>query len=285
MKEKIISINGMDICTENFGEPEDPPILLIMGAMSSLDWWDEDFCSALAAEGRYVIRYDHRDLGKSVVYEPGTSNYTITDLADDAIHVLDAYALEKAHVVGMSMGGMVCQILAVRNPQRVQSLTLIASSVFGTEQEKLPPMDQKILDHHGKGSSLDWSDRDAVISYLAGGWRTLAGSKPFEKERMYRLAGREMNRARQLQSRFNHALLGGGEEFYDRMGEIAVPAVVIHGTEDPALPFEHGKALARAIPHSQLISLEGSGHELHRTDWDTIIASIVKTSSLIENNR
>ncbi|SDM48968.1 Pimeloyl-ACP methyl ester carboxylesterase [Fictibacillus solisalsi] len=285
MKEKIISFNGMDICTENVGNPEDPAILLIMGAMSSLDWWDEDFCSALASKGRYVIRYDHRDLGKSVVYEPGSANYTITDLADDAIRVLDAYSLEKAHVVGMSMGGMVGQILAIRNPERIQTLTLIASSVFGMEQEKLPPMDQKILDYHGKSATLDWSDREAVVSYLAGGWKTLAGSKPFEEERMNRLAEREMNRAKQLQSRFNHAFLGGGEEFYDRMGEISVPVVVIHGTEDPALPFEHGKALARTIPRSQLISLEGSGHELHRTDWDTIIASLVKTSSLVENNR
>ncbi|MDN4524619.1 alpha/beta fold hydrolase [Fictibacillus fluitans] len=285
MKEKIISCNGMNICTENFGKPGDPAILLIMGAMSSLDWWDEDFCSALASKGRFVIRYDHRDLGKSVVYEPGTSNYSITDLADDAIQVLDAYSLEKAHIVGMSMGGMVGQILAVRYPQRVLSLTLIASSVFGTEQEKLPPMDPKVLEHHAKNASIDWSDREAVIAYLADGWKTLAGSKPFEKERMYRLAEREVDRARQLQSRFNHALLGGGEEYYDRMGEIAVPAVVIHGTEDPALPYEHGKALARAIPHSQLISLKGSGHELHHIDWATIIESIARTSSPVENHR
>lgn len=135
MSEQILKINKVDICTESFGNPEDPAVLLIMGAMSSLDWWDDDFCLRLADSGRFVIRYDHRDLGRSTVYEPGTSNYTITDLADDAAGVLDAYSIERASIVGMSLGGMIGQILALRYPERVNTLTLIASSVFGTVME------------------------------------------------------------------------------------------------------------------------------------------------------
>ena len=145
MNEEILKINNVEICTESFGNPNNPAVLLIMGAMSSLDWWDEDFCLRLAERERFVIRYDHRDLGRSTTYPPGTSNYTITDMADDAIGVLDAYSIDKAHIVGMSLGGMIGQILALRYPDRIDSLTLIASSVFGTEAEKLPPMDQRYL--------------------------------------------------------------------------------------------------------------------------------------------
>ena len=278
MKQQLLQVNKVDIYTESFGNPKDPAVLLIMGAMSSLDWWDEEFCQQLAEQGRYVIRYDHRDLGKSTFYKPGTSNYTITDLADDAIGILDAYSIEKAHITGMSLGGMIGQIMAVKYPERVLSLTIIASSVFGTEQEKLPQMDQSILDYHAKSASIDWSDREASISYLAEGWKTLSGSKPFEKERMYRLAEREFSRSRQIQSRFNYVLLGGGEEYLDRMGEIRVPAIIIHGTHDPALPFEHGLALAKAIPHAELVPLEGTGHEIHSEDWVRIIESIIKIS-------
>ncbi len=279
MREQILNINKVEICTECFGNPKDPAMLLIMGAMSSLDWWDEDFCLRLADSGRFVIRYDHRDLGRSTVYEPGTSNYSITDLADDAAGLLDAYSIEKANIVGMSLGGMIGQILALRYPERVLSLSVIASSVFGTEQEQLPPMDQKILDYHAKSATLDWSDRASVISFLADGWKTLAGSKPYEQERMYKLAEREVNRAKQLTSRFNHAMLQGGGEYFDRMGEISVPAVIIHGTDDPALPYEHGLALVKAIPHAELVTLEGSGHEIHSEDWDQIIESVIDLSS------
>ncbi|MGE7879126.1 alpha/beta fold hydrolase [Peribacillus muralis] len=279
MSEQILTINKVHICTESFGNAKDPAVLLIMGAMSSLDWWDEDFCIRLADQGRFVIRYDHRDLGRSTIYEPGTSNYTITDMVDDAAGVLDAYSIEQAHIAGMSLGGLIGQILTLRYPERVTTLTLIASSVFGTVMEELPPMDQRILDHHAKSASVDWTNKEFVIAFLADGWKTLAGSKPYEQERMYKLAKREAERAKQLPSRFNHAMLAGGEEYYDRMGEISVPVLIIHGTEDPALPYEHGLALKKAIPQATLVTLDGSGHEVHREDWDEIIDSVSKLTS------
>lgn len=279
MNEEIIKIDNVEICTESFGNPKNPAVLLIMGAMSSLDWWDEDFCLRLAEHERFVIRYDHRDLGRSTTYPPGTSNYTITDMADDAIGVLDAYSIDKAHIVGMSLGGMIGQILALRYPDRIESLTLIASSVFGTEAEKLPPMDQRILDYHKKSASIDWSNQEETVPYLAGGWKILSGTKPYEEKRMYKLAEREAARAKQLPSRFNHALLQGGGQYYDRLSEITIPTLIIHGTEDPALPYEHGLALAKAIAHANLIALDRTGHEVHSEDWEQIIKSIVRISS------
>lgn len=279
MNEEIIKIDNVEICTESFGNPKNPAVLLIMGAMSSLDWWDEDFCLLLAEHERFVIRYDHRDLGRSTIYPPGTSNYTITDMADDAIGVLDAYSIDKAHIVGMSLGGMIGQILALRYPDRIDSLTLIASSVFGKEAEKLPPMDQRILDYHTKSASIDWSNQEETVPYLAGGWEILSGTKPYEEKRMYKLAEREAARAKRLPSRFNHALLQGGGQYYDRLSEITIPTLIIHGTEDPALPYEHGLALAKAIAHANLIALDRTGHEVHSEDWAQIIESIVGISS------
>ncbi|MCM3095581.1 alpha/beta fold hydrolase [Priestia megaterium] len=279
MNEEIIKIDNVEICTESFGNTKNPAVLLIMGAMSSLDWWDEDFCLRLAEHERFVIRYDHRDLGRSTTYPPGTSNYTITDMADDAIGVLDAYSIDKAHIVGMSLGGMIGQILALKYPDRIDSLTLIASSVFGTEAEKLPPMDQRILDYHTKSASIDWSNQEETVPYLAGGWKILSGTKPYEEKRMYKLAEREAARAKQLPSRFNHALLQGGGQYYDRLSEITIPTLIIHGTEDPALPYEHGLALAKAIAHANLIALDRTGHEVHSEDWEQIIKSIVRISS------
>ncbi|MED2497904.1 alpha/beta hydrolase, partial [Bacillus thuringiensis] len=133
MTEKIIKINEIDICTESFGDSADPAVLLIMGAMCSMVYWDEEFCQQLADTGRYVIRYDNRDVGRSTTYKPGSSHYTVVDMADDAIGVLDAYHIDEAHIVGMSLGGMIAQIVALRNPQRVLSITLIASGIFGSE--------------------------------------------------------------------------------------------------------------------------------------------------------
>ena len=103
--ERIIRANGVDLCVQTFGDGADPPILLIMGGASSMDWWEDGFCERLMAGSRFVIRYDHRDTGRSVSYEPGAAPYSLRGLAEDAVGLLDAFGLESAHLVGMSMGG------------------------------------------------------------------------------------------------------------------------------------------------------------------------------------
>lgn len=113
MAERMIEANGVELCTEPFGDPVDPPILLIMGIGGSMLWWEEGFCQMLADGGRFVIRYDHRDTGRSVSYEPGHPGYTGADLVANAVGVLDAYSLAAAHVVGISAGGGFAQLLAL----------------------------------------------------------------------------------------------------------------------------------------------------------------------------
>ncbi|HUH21435.1 MAG TPA: alpha/beta fold hydrolase, partial [Gaiellaceae bacterium] len=114
----MIKANGVDLCTEAFGDPADPAILLVMGVGGSMLWWEEGFCRLLAEAGRFVIRYDHRDTGRSVTYEPGAPEYTEADLVADAVGVLDAYGIAAAHVVGVSAGGAFAQLLALAFPER-----------------------------------------------------------------------------------------------------------------------------------------------------------------------
>jgi pimeloyl-ACP methyl ester carboxylesterase len=284
MNEKVNKINGIDICTESFGNPERPAVLLIMGAMCSMVYWDEEFCQQLADTGRYVIRYDNRDVGRSSTYEPGSSHYTVVDMADDAVGVLEAYHIDEAHIVGMSLGGMIAQIMALRHPQRVLSITMIASGIFGSDDNNrnLPPMDEKILAYHANGATLNWSDKESVADYLVAGSALLCGSKhKFDEKRAYKQVEKEINRANNLLSMFNHAFLKGDDSYEGKLKGINVPALVIHGTEDTVLPYEHALALVNEIPNALLLSLEGSGHEIHFDDWDRIIKAISKHTSVL----
>ncbi|EML9731302.1 TPA: alpha/beta hydrolase [Bacillus cereus] len=284
MTEQIIKINKIDICTESFGNSADPAVLLIMGAMCSMVYWDEEFCQQLADTGRYVIRYDNRDVGRSTTYEPGSSHYTVVDMADNAIGVLDAYHIDEAHIVGMSLGGMIAQIVALRNPERVISITLIASGIFGSEDNdrNLPPIDEKILAYHTNAAKLNWSDEESVANYLVAGSALLCGSKhKFDKKRAYKQVENEIKRANNLLSMFNHSLLKGEDSYEGRLKEINIPTLVIHGTEDTVLSYEHGLALVNEIPHAVLLPLEGSGHEIHCDDWNHIINAILNHTSVL----
>ncbi|SFS42769.1 alpha/beta fold hydrolase [Marininema halotolerans] len=280
MNEKMIKNKNVYLCTESFGNPNNPAILLIMGATASMIWWDEQFCKQLAEAGHYVIRFDNRDVGRSTTYEPGTLNYTVRDMAEDAIGVLHAYHIEQAHIVGMSLGGMIAQVIALTHPQMVLSLTLLMTSIFATDNHDhhdLPPIDEKIIAHHTKGATINWSDKEATVQYLADGWTLLSGSRyPFDKQRAYDLARLEVNRAENLPSMFNHGLLQEDTSFTGKLSDIAVPTLVIHGTDDPVLPTEHGIALAKGIPQSTLTMLEGVGHEIPPDEWESIIRTITK---------
>jgi pimeloyl-ACP methyl ester carboxylesterase len=273
-------VSEVEIHSETFGDRANPAILLIMGASASMLWWPDGLCSQLAAAGRFVIRYDNRDTGESTTYPPGEPGYALEDMADDAIRVLDRYKVERADIVGMSLGGIIGQMLAVRNPERVATLTLIASTPFGPEATGLPPVDPKILEYHKNAATIDWTNRDTVVDYMANGWALLSGSAHACDMPMVRaIASREAAWARSLPSMFNHALLKGGGECWGRLASIPVPVLILHGTEDPVLPFPHGEALAKAIAGSRLIPFSGTGHELHPADWDRMVEAIVTQTS------
>ena len=278
--KRIIRANGVDLCVQTFGDRPDPPILLIMGGGSSMDWWEDGFCERLMAGSRFVLRYDHRDTGQSVSYEPGAAPYSLRDLAEDAVGVLDALGLESAHLVGMSLGGWIGQLVALENPERVASLTLISTSpTAGPGDPDLPEMSQELQTFFaGEASEPDWSDRSAVIDSIVEGERRFAGSGPFDEVAIRALAARAFDRTTDFASSIaNHATIDSGDRWRERLGEVSIPTLVIHGTEDPMYPYPNAVALAKEIPGAQLLALERMGHEVPpRALWDVVVGAILR---------
>ncbi len=275
MAERLIEANGIELCTEPFGDPADPPILLIMGIGASMVWWEEGFCRMLADGGRFVVRYDHRDTGRSVTYPPGRPGYTGADLTADAAGVLTAYAIPAAHVVGVSAGGGIAQELALDYPERVRSLTLISTSIAVSSDRVLPPPTAG-FGRFVATVEVDWSDRESVIEYLVEYWRVLAGGeRPFDEAALRELASREVERATNFAALQNHDVMSHGQPSKKPLSSIAAPTLVIHGTADPMFPIGHGEALAEEIPDARLLRLEGAGHGVYRADWEAIVAAIL----------
>jgi pimeloyl-ACP methyl ester carboxylesterase len=279
--ERIVQANGVELCVQSFGDPGDAAILLIAGSMGSMLSWEDEFCERLAAGGRYVIRYDQRDTGRSVTYEPGAPQYTGMDLVADTVGILDALGVDRAHVVAISMGGGVAQFVALEHPDRVASLTLISTSPAGPSEADLPGLAPRLRDHFAHPiADPDWSDRSSVIEYMVEDARPYASaSQPFDEAPWRELAGRDFDRSSNLASSTNHALVEEGGRWRGRLGDLRAPTLVFHGTEDPLFPVEHGLALAREIPGADFIALEQTGHELPRRVWNVVVPAILRHTS------
>jgi pimeloyl-ACP methyl ester carboxylesterase len=280
--EETVRANGVELCVEGFGDPADPAILLVMGTGSSMLWWEEGFCRLLADGGRFVLRYDHRDTGRSVTYQPGRPGYTGDDLVADAAGVLDAYGVAAAHVVGVSAGGGLAQLLALDFPDRVRSLVLISTSAALPGRRALPPPTEEFA-RFVATATIDWSDAASVIAYLVGYSRVLAGGqRPFDEAAARELARREVERARDVAAAQNHDVVPDDGRPREPLSSIDVPTLVIHGTADPMFPLEHGEALAREIPGARLLTLEGAGHGLDRADWEPVARAIIGHTAATE---
>ena len=276
MKEKIVKKNEIRLFTESFGCEKNPAILLIAGATVSMLYWDAEFCQKLSEKGFFVIRYDNRDVGKSTNYEPGSTPYDIVDLTHDAISILDGYKIAKANFVGISLGGLISQIASIKYADRVNSITLISSGPWGDSDPTIPEMDTRILDFHGKAETVDWTNEDSVANYLVQGAELMSGRKQFDKQSSEKLIRAEFKRANNYISMFNHAALQGGEEYWNRLSEINQPTLIIHGTDDKIWHFKNSAVFLEKINGSKLITLDGTGHELHFEDWNKIIDGITQ---------
>jgi pimeloyl-ACP methyl ester carboxylesterase len=280
--EKLLHVNGVDLCVETVGDRADSAILLIHGSTASMDWWEDEFCERLAEGSRFVIRYDHRDTGRSVSYEPGAPPYTFDDLVEDAVGVLDAFDLPRAHVVGISMGGAIAQLVALDHPARVASLSLISTSPAapGPDDPDLPAMSEETVARFAVDEP-DWTDRAAVIDYMVHLARVSAArSRPFDEAAFRDLAGRVFDRTTNIESSMrNHNVMEGGSRWRERLGELGAPTLVMHGTEDPVLPYGNALALAREIPGARLLPLEKTGHELPRASWVVVVPAILEHTS------
>lgn len=281
--EQLITVDGAELCTESFGDPADPPIVLVMGIGGSMLWWEEGFCRLLADCGRFVIRYDQRDTGQSTTYEPGRPGYTAADLRADAVAVLDGYRLAAAHLVGVSAGGALVQLLALDFPNRVRSLVLISTSPATPGDRSLPPPTTALAEFV-RSAMVDWSDAGSAVDYQVAYARMLAGAeRRFEEDEVRDLVRRDAERARDFAALQNHELLEGDDNPSKPLSSIQAPTLVIHGTADPMFPLRHGEVLASEIPSARLLRLEGAGHGVQRADWN-LIAEAIATHTAASSN-
>ena len=260
---KPVEGQGVSLMTESLGRAGDPAVVLVMGATASMLAWPDEFCAALVKRGLFVIRFDHRDTGESSTVPPGEAGYAVEDMAGDVLAVLDAYGLARAHVVGMSLGGYIAQMLAVSQPERVASLVLIGSEPLGWDGAPLPHISAVFLDHFAGLEMLDWTDGAAVTEFLLASERLSAGTAvPFDEAGQRARIGRVLGRTDSPASMFNHASLSLRDDWTGRFREISGPVSVIHGEEDPILPVANGQAIAQGIAGARLLVLPGIGHEL-----------------------
>lgn len=282
--------NHLLIEYETCGDPSSPPILLIIGLGAQLIYWDEAFCAQLAEAGLYVIRFDNRDAGLSTKFEEAgspdvmdvigklmrgqkvTPPYTIEDMADDAVGLLDALKIAKAHVCGMSMGGMIAQSLAIRHPQRVLSLTSIYST---TGNPHLPQPKPEVM---GLLLTPPPQGREPFIEFNLKLFRALTGPRfGFDEEWVRNLMARAYDRALcpQGEARQLVAILTQGNR-RTALNTLKIPTLVIHGDADPLVSVQAGKDTAEAVPGAELKIKEGMGHDLpHGEAWAQIAKDLI----------
>jgi len=291
-----VSANGIQIEYDTFGDSLNSPLLLIMGLGSQMTRWDEDFCGLLVKQGFYVIRFDNRDVGlSSKLEEAGVPKvlkamaaaargekveapYKIKDMADDAIGLLDALGIDKAHVCGASMGGMIAQTMAVKHPSRVISLISIMSSTGNPELPPGKPEAMKVLVTPAP------TQREPYIEYTAALRRTIGSPGfAFDEKRERERAALDYDRcfhpqgvARQLMAIVTR------ENLKPALASVTVPTLVIHGAADPLVPMEAGKDTAQAVPGSELMIIEGMGHDLPPEVWPRVVDAIAKHAKKAE---
>ena len=284
----------LDIYYDDMGDPGDPAVLLIMGLGSQLLLWRPGFCEKLVAEGLRVIRYDNRDVGLSSKTERrrsprpiiprmlkfwlgmhGEADYTLEDMADDAAAVLDHLGIDRAHIVGASMGGMIAQIFAARFRERTRSLGLIFSS---NNQPFLPPPDPRALFAVLKGPPPD-SPLDVIADNAVRVWRIIGSPrypKPEQQIRNEAIEGYQRCYYPWGVARHFSAIIASGSlARYDR--QITAPTVVIHGRADKLQPPFGGRVIARAIRGALLVLIDGMGHDLPEQLWDKVIGELTAT--------
>jgi pimeloyl-ACP methyl ester carboxylesterase len=274
-------VGDIEIAYETFGRREDPPVLLVMGLATQMIGWPDDFCRELADRGHFVVRFDNRDIGLSThLHDAGAPDvlsifggdhssvaYKLTDLADDTVGLLDALGLDRVHLVGASMGGMVAQLVALRTPERVRSLTSIMST---TGDPSVGAPNEAAL---GVLLSPPATDRDGAVQRVIDTYRVI-GSPGFEFDEtaLRDRAGLSFDRAydpagvaRQLA-----AILTTHDRTPD-LKSLSMPVLVIHGAEDALVNVSGGRATAAAIPDCELLVVDGMGHDLPRAVWPELI--------------
>lgn len=264
--------NGIEICYDTFGQPVNPALLLVMGLGGQMTAWEPDFCDALANAGFHVIRFDNRDtglstkmesapppdIGKAMTGDMSSASYTLWDMADDAVGLLDHLQLERAHIVGASMGGMIVQAIAIRHPHRVVSMTSIMSTTGNPNVGQATPAAMTALMAPPATSRDEAIERGKQSARIVG-----SPGYPAGDEVVAARIARDFDRcfypigvARQML-----AVMATGDRS-EALNTVTAPTLVIHGEDDPLVTLSGGQATAAAIPGARLVTFPGMGHDL-----------------------
>jgi pimeloyl-ACP methyl ester carboxylesterase len=288
MAEQLCTVNDVTICYETFGDPADPAVLLVMGLATQMVGWPDEFCTELAARGFHVIRFDNRDIGRSqkmdfpvptlrqlLFRDKRAAHYTLEHMADDGFGLLDHLGIERAHVVGVSMGGMIAQTMAAQHPERVLSLASMLSNTGARwSGQPAPTMYPYLLRKPPR-------DRDGYIQHGIELFHKIGSSGfPRDDEQLRVIATRSFDRGlnpagslRQLA-----AIIASGDRT-PLLRTITAPTVVIHGTRDKLVPASGARATAKAIPGARLVMIEGMGHDLPRGAWPRMLDAIEENAA------
>lgn len=285
-----VKANGIQIEYETFGDRSSPALLLIAGNGAQMIVWDTEFCELLAKTGLFVIRFDNRDSGLSMKFDeagipdimsaiqaamtgkPVKAVYTLDDMADDCVGLLDALGIEKAHICGASMGGMIAQIIAYRHPEHVLTLTSIMSTTGN------PGLPMGRMDAISALVAPAPEQLNAYVEHYVNVWRNIwSPGFPYEVERVRAFMEKSFARSYcpQGMARQNIAVIAGGDR-RSSLSSIKVPTLVIHGADDPLIPVEGGRDTARVIPGAKLLIIKGMGHDMPKGVWAEILSAIAQ---------
>jgi pimeloyl-ACP methyl ester carboxylesterase len=288
-EERLATVNGIEIAYQEIGDPDDEPLFLIMGLATQMLAWDEELCAMLAERDFRVVRFDNRDIGRSSKIDSAgvpkrtdmllgrrrTAPYLLRDMAADTIGLMDHLGIESAHLVGASMGGMIAQTVAIRQPQRVRSLVSMMSST-GNRWLGIPTWKA-----FGTLFARPGAGREAAIERTVKTFRAIGSpAYPMDEARFRRVAGASYDRshsragiARQL-----HAITASGDRTA-ALERLRLPATVLHGNSDPLIRPLAGRATARAIRDSRLRIFDGMGHDLPPALWPDFVEEIAATAA------
>ena len=295
MAEQFCDVGrGITLCYETYGDPADPPVVLVMGLATQMIAWHEDFCEQLADRGFYVVRFDNRDIGRSthLGFRPptmgqmlrrrvGPEQYSLSDMAEDTAGLIRELEIAPAHVVGASMGGMIGQVLAAEHPEVVRSLTSIMSTT-GSRWHGQPALSvYKYLLRPPPRDREGYVERAAEVFGLVG-------STGFPRDESYirERAARSYDRGYDVRAggRQLGAIVASADRT-EQLRTIRAPTLVIHGTVDKMIKPSGGRATAKAIPGARLLEIEGMGHDLPRGVWPQILDAISEHSRAADGAR
>jgi pimeloyl-ACP methyl ester carboxylesterase len=289
----VVNSQGLRLWTERFGDPAAPVVLLVMGTAAQAIGWPDELVEILAAGGRHVIRFDHRDTGQSDCVDFAAAPYTLDDMARDALAVLDGHQVSAAHIAGASLGGAIGQFLAVHHPGRVRTLTAIMTSPMGykagpgwaralagqpPEPGDLPAPSPEFLRHAAALAAARPAAHEELVAAAVETWRILNGTVlPFDAGAARRNAEDSVARARNLKAADNHDLAARRmtPEREAPLSGVTAPTLVVHGTGDPLLPLPHGQAVAALIPGARLATVRGMGHGFFSPGLPAQVAGLI----------